>query len=162
MSTRAGGAVCTPRQALAPSAPVCRHEGRPPWRAPSREPFVFPRKSRNTEGRLCCLCTYFTVPIFSPRGKASELAVVFTERRVSLPALSAAESMLMQQVVLVVSTGDHMLSFYWPWLHEPACWMARRYSGDAGPRRVSGWPGSRLPIVVCRLHFVTWGTKRGW
>jgi error-prone DNA polymerase len=70
------------------------------------------------------------------RDQEGELELLFSGEAATLPALSPAEAMLGEQDVLGLSTGDHIMTFFRPWLAERRILDSAGLLGAGNGRRV--------------------------
>ena len=93
-----------------------------------------------------------------------ELDLSYVEDEVSLPALSDTESLLMEQGVTGVSTGEHILAFYRAWLQARGILDSEQIRGCPGGRRVrlAGlMVVHQSPPTAKGTHFVTLEDEKG-
>lgn len=96
--------------------------------------------------------------------QAGELDLVFPSDAVSLPPLSPAEAMLVEQEVMGLSTGDHVMTFYRSWLVEEGILSSGQLDAyPAGQRvRAAGLVVvHQSPPTAKGHHFITLEDEEG-
>jgi error-prone DNA polymerase len=96
--------------------------------------------------------------------KGEGLDLVFENDPLELPDLSPGEATLVEQSVLGVSAGDHLLAFYRPWLDEQGVIRSDRLKGLENGRavRVAGLlVVHQSPPTANGVHFLTTEDEAG-
>jgi error-prone DNA polymerase len=93
-----------------------------------------------------------------------ELDLVFPDEGVALPPLSQAEAMAAEYGVLGLSTGDHVMTLYRPWLVRHGILSSRELetSADGGRVRAAGLVVMhQAPPTARGHHFITLEDEEG-
>jgi error-prone DNA polymerase len=93
-----------------------------------------------------------------------ELDLVFPDEGVALPPLSLAEAMAAEYGVLGLSTGDHVMTLYRPWLGRHGILSSRELetSADGGRVRAAGVVVMhQAPPTAKGHHFITLEDEEG-
>ena len=96
--------------------------------------------------------------------KEAELDFDFSTNNVDLPALSQAESLLLEQRVMGLSTGEHVMTMYRPWLTRQGILGSLSLAAQANGRSVcvAGlMVVHQAPPTAKGFHFVTLEDEAG-
>jgi error-prone DNA polymerase len=96
--------------------------------------------------------------------REGELELNFTREPVALPDPTPTEITLLEQAALGLSTGDHLLAYYRPWLAEQGVWPTDRlvYGHNNRPVRTAGLVVvHQSPPTAKGMHFLTLEDETG-